>query len=179
MSRKPVQKKQAKPVSDTNRDRRARRDEKQASRKAAPAAVPEPAPKPHVPPQDAALLPPFARELLPVAPAPVVLGPDPEPELPPADQVVEGLMEQLASPSPFKGRSGLPADHPAHRLSVAQWVRLQVTLEAMGRGENVWRAIKEAVDYSDLLDQLTRDILAFGEAPDLQRQTFEALGGDH
>lgn len=180
MSHRSAVKKPPKKVSDTNRDRRARRGEKQASPKSKTAAVPEPVAPPPMPVQDAALLPPFARELLPAPPEQVVLGPGPEAdvsastEFPPTDEAVDTLLEQLGRSAPLPNRVELPADHPAHRLSAAQWVRLQVTLEAMGRGENVWRAAREAVDNSDLLDRITRDILAFGEAPDLQRQTFGA-----
>lgn len=209
------QKKPAKPQSDTNRDRRARRGEKQAAPKPTPA--PQPVSPPPVPSDVAELLPSFARELISVAPPPtppetqqdsghgfpgrplpegdlfrvhreVLDKLDPEnpahaawfsprtvedaaPALPPTDQAVEALLEQLGRPA-TQNRAGLPADHPAHRLSTAQWVRLQVTLELMGRGENAWRAAREAVDHSDLLDRITWHILACEEGPDLRRQTF-------
>ncbi|KQR37749.1 hypothetical protein [Deinococcus sp. Leaf326] len=162
------QRKPAKPLSDTNRERRARRGERQASQKPKPAPATEPvAPQP-MPAQEAALLPTFARELVRVD----QLNPEEAvPTLPPTDQAVEDLLEQLGS-APPPDRAGLPADHPAHRLSTGQWVRLQVTLEAMGRGENAWRAMEEVLSCSEKLDKITRQILAFGEAPDLRRRTF-------
>lgn len=171
------QKKPAKPQSDTNRDRRARRGEKQAAPK--PTPVPEPVSPAPVAADVAQRLPGFARDLAPTAEPPAVASPAPEADLavtvppPPTDQVVDDLLGQLGHPPALPDRAGLPEHPPAHGLSTPQWVRLQVTLELMGRGENAWRSAQEAVDCSDLLDKITRQILAFGESPSLQRTTFE------